>query len=104
MRTRMIAFALFLLMINDCYAFGILNNVQIHNNDVGKKDVCYPVWEILASRTLMGCFLNYEEEKERNEIQKERNEIQKERGKKNGENPPPSPIKPQCQLMPSICP
>ncbi|XP_071946730.1 uncharacterized protein [Antedon mediterranea] len=77
MKTRMIAFALFSLMINDCFGFGNFNNVQIHNNDVGKKDICYPVWEILASRTLMGCLLNYEEEKERNEIQEERNEIEK---------------------------
>ncbi|XP_071946729.1 uncharacterized protein [Antedon mediterranea] len=75
MRTRMIAFALLSLMINGCYAFGIFNNVQIHNNDVEMKDVCYPVWEILASRKLMGCLLNYKDEKE-SEIEKQKKEIE----------------------------
>ncbi|XP_071946732.1 uncharacterized protein [Antedon mediterranea] len=104
MRTRMIAFALFLLMINGCYAFGILNNVRIHNNnaDVKMKDICYPVWEILASRTLIGCLLNYEEEKERNEIQKERNEIQKEIEKKDDNTE--TPVPPDCrQAYMAVC-
>ncbi|XP_071946733.1 uncharacterized protein [Antedon mediterranea] len=78
MRTRMIAFSLFLLLSNGCYAFGLPFYQVDLNNDVKIHDICYPVWEILTSKTLTRCLLNYEDEKERNEIQKERNEIQKE--------------------------